>query len=226
MKRNLSSVRAVIFDLDGTLIDSMGIWQEIDEEFFARRGMPVPPGYQERIAHLGFSESAVVTAEEYLPGESAAALAAEWRQMAREKYGAADGARHFKPGAIGFLRALHAAGFRLGVATASSPELSVPVLRAGGVWELFGAFASVEEAGRNKSFPDVFLLCGEKLGVSPGQCAVFEDNLTALRSAKAAGMFAVGVFDRSSEGFFAQIREEADAFIHDFSEAMRAFGLR
>ena len=72
-------VRAVIFDIDGTLIDRMRIWQYVDAQFFAARGMPVAPGYQEEIAHLGFRECARYTVEKYLPGEREEALISEWR---------------------------------------------------------------------------------------------------------------------------------------------------
>ena len=108
-------VRAAVFDLDGTLIDSMEIWREVDEAFFARRGMPVPDGYQEAIAHLGFAECAAFTRKHYLPAERCEDMIEEWRALSLARYNAADGARYFKPGAVPLLR--------LGI-PASGPESS------------------------------------------------------------------------------------------------------
>lgn len=173
-------IRAAVFDLDGTLIDSMEIWREVDEDFFARRGMPVPEGYQERIAHLGFRECAAFTVREYLPSESEEEIIEEWRKLSLSKYSAEDGAKYFKPGALVFVRRLKEKGIRLGVATASSPDFFMPILRAGGVETLFDEYCTVDEAGRNKSCPDIFLRIAEKLGVTPAECAVFEDNLTEI----------------------------------------------
>ena len=211
-------IRAAIFDLDGTLIDSMEIWREVDEDFFARRGMAVPPDYQEQIAHLGFRECAAFTIERYLPRENAEQVIGEWRELSTRKYGAADAAKYFKPGAAQLLRELKRGGLSLCVATASSPELFLPVLRAGGVEDLFDAFTTVEEAGRNKSFPDIFLLSAKKLGAAPRSCVVFEDNLTALRAAKSAGMATVGVYDEASRARHEEMRREADRFITSFAQ--------
>ena len=82
----------------------------------------------------------------------------------------------------------------------------MPVLRAGGAAELFGCFATVEEAGRNKSFPDIFRLAAQKLGVRVEECVVFEDNLLALRAAGSIGMRTAGVFDEASRGQQEQLR--------------------
>lgn len=219
---------AAIFDLDGTLVDSMRIWREVDEEFFARRGMPVPAAYQEEIAHLGFRASAEYTVGKYLPRESVPAVLEEWRAQVAAKYAAADAARYFKSGALAYVRALHAAGVRLGVATASSPELFLPVLEAGGIAGLFSAFTTVDEVGVHKGCPDIFLECARKLQVLPVRCVVFEDNLTALCAARAAGMRTVAVYDEASQASVGQLRQAADAFVTDFSEAagLRLFGER
>lgn len=216
-------IRAAVFDLDGTLIDSMEIWREVDEDFFARRGMPVPEGYQERIAHLGFRECAAFTVREYLPSESEEEIIEEWRKLSLSKYSAEDGAKYFKPGALAFVRRLKEKGIRLGVATASSPDFFMPILRAGGVDALFCEYCTVDEAGRNKSCPDIFLLIAKKLGVAPAECAVFEDNLAALRAAKGTGMFAVGVFDEASRAFHAEMEREADLFIRSFEDLRDIF---
>ena len=218
-----NGIRAAVFDLDGTLIDSMEIWREVDEDFFARRGMAVPEGYQEQIAHLGFRECAAFTVREYLPAESEAEIIEEWRALSLSKYSAEDGAKYFKPGAVGLVRRLKEQGMRLGVATASSPDFFLPILRAGGVESLFDEFCTVDEAGRNKSCPDIFLLIAKKLGVTPAECAVFEDNLAALRAAKGTGMFAVGVYDEASRAFHAEMEREADLFIRSFEELRDKF---
>ena len=218
---DFKKIRAIIFDLDGTLIDSMEIWREIDEDFFARRKQQVPEGYQEQIAHLGFRECAKFTVEKYLPQESEDALIEEWNVLCREKYRAKDSAKYFKPGALELVRRFKERGVRLCVATASSPDYFMPVLEKGGVAQLFDVYATVEETGKNKSFPDIFLNCAKKLKVRPEECAVFEDNLIALRSAKSCGMCAVGVYDAAAAAFWAQMRSEADLAIESFEELLQ-----
>lgn len=210
-----------VFDLDGTLIDSMEIWREIDEEFFARRNMAVPAHYQENIAHLGFRDVAAYTIRNYLPSEKEENVIAEWNAMCREKYSAKGSGRYFKEGAVEFLRFLSARGVRMCVATASSPELFAPVLREGGVYGLFSGFLTVEDVKKNKSFPDIFLLAAGKTGAAPEKCVAFEDSLTALLAAKRAGLQTVAVYDASSEAQVPRLKQEADAFVYTFSECMQ-----
>lgn len=209
---------AAVFDLDGTLIDSMEIWREIDEEFFAKRGMRVPENYQENIAHLGFRDVAAFTVGNYLPAEREEDVIAEWNAMCLAKYTAKGSGKYFKPGATEFVRALYARGVKMCVATASSPELFVPALKSGGIYGLFEGFFTVDDVKRNKSHPDIFLLAAEHLGVPPQGCVAFEDSLTALLAAKRAGMRTIAVYDPSSEKNIGRLREEADAFVFGFQE--------
>ena len=76
----------------------------------------------------------------------------------------------------------------------------------------------MDDAGRNKSFPDIFLLAAKKLGLAPGKCVAFEDSFAALCAAKKAGMQTVAVYDRSSEGRWEALKTNADAFVYGFGE--------
>lgn len=208
---------AAIFDLDGTLLDSLDVWEKVDRDFLARRGLTVPSDYSDAVAAMSFGEAARYTADRFGFPDSPAELIREWNGMVASEYAHNIG---LKPGARELLSALSRRGIRLGVATALPEELYGPALRNNGIHGLFGAFASVPEAARGKGSPDLYLLCARRLGVSPARCVVFEDMLPGLRGAKAAGMAAFGVFDSRSPLRERDARSAADGYLRNLSELL------
>lgn len=206
---------AAIFDLDGTLIDSMSVWDRVDEAFLGRRGIPVTEDYTAAVSAMCFSEAAEYTINRYGFPDTPEELIAEWNGMVLHEY-----AENIllKPHARELLDRLCSQGIRLGVATALPETLYGPVLRRNEVFDRFSAFASVCEAARGKGFPDVYLLTAQRLGVKPERCVVFEDVLPGIRGAKAAGMTAYGVYDSRAAADESAMRELADGYLRDFSE--------
>lgn len=211
--------KAALFDLDGTLLDSMYVWKRVDEVFFAARGIPIPPDYGRAIAGMSFRETAQYTVDRYLPGEDWRDVCAEWTRLSQLEY-----ARNvrLKPGAMRYLRLLRRAGVKLAVTTALTPDLFEPCLAHLGVDELFDVFCSTDHTGgRGKLSGEVYRLAANRLGVAPADCAVFEDVLAGIRGAKAAGMRAYCVRDRHSEKDFDAIAALADDMIDDFFDMRR-----
>ena len=206
---------AAIFDLDGTLLDSLWVWQRVDDEFFAVRGMEKPGDYARAIQGMSFREAAAYTVRRFDLNESVEAVMDEWMRMTAEAY-----ARDvlLKPGALDYLRALKRAGVRLAVATANRRELFGPTLSRCGALCLFDTVVTCAEAGDGgKADGAVFLLAARKLGVAPGECAVFEDTLEGILGAKAAGMRAIAVRDGGNDHHADEIAAIADAVIDDFT---------
>ncbi len=208
---------AAIFDLDGTLIDSMGVWSKVDEDFLGRRGRPLTPEYSAAVSAMSFREAAEYTVGRYGFSDTPEEIMAEWLRMVQDEYAHRIA---LKPFVREYLAFLAARGVRLGVATASPPELYGPVLKNNGVFDRFRAFASVGEVARGKSSPDIFLLAAERLGARPGDCVVFEDTLPGILGAKAAGMTTVGVYERHSDPLRDKIRAEADFYIAGFGQLL------
>ena len=190
--------QGAIFDLDGTLLDSMGVWEDIDRAFLGRRGIPVPPDYMDKVAALSFPAAAVYTIERFALPETPETLMEEWSSMARDAY---------------------AHRVKLAVATASSEELFIPALKRSGVYHLFDAFTTLKEVARGKGFPDIYLRAAEKLGLEPGVCAVFEDLAAGIAGAKAGGFWAVGVYDEHAAADRDRIIGMADAYLASLEEA-------
>ena len=191
IKGALSVAKGAIFDLDGTLFDSLWVWAEIDKRFLGKRGFEVPPDYQLAIAAMGFRETAEYTIRRFGLDESPEELMNEWMDMSRDIYAHEI---ELKPHAKEFLLELHKKGVKLGVATSSSPDLYIPALKNNGVYELFEVLMDTSET-RGKDYPDVYLAAADKLGLSPSECVVFEDLPVALRSAKSGGFKTVAIFD-------------------------------
>jgi HAD superfamily hydrolase (TIGR01509 family) len=216
------SQKAVIFDMDGTLIDSMRVWEKIDAEFMNGRGLDVPPDYFDEVAALGFRETANYTIRRFALPDAAEDLMREWSDMAAWEYG------HnvpLKPGVREYLERLAEKKIKMAVATSSPLELCAAALTNNGIMSFFDVLCTAGDVERGKEFPDIFLYAAEKLSVSPGNCLVFEDNLKGVLSARNAGMSVWGVYDDSSKDHWDEIKRAADGWTADFADAPIPLGV-
>ena len=209
--------KGAIFDLDGTLLDSMGVWSQVDIDFLKKRNLAVPEDYMQKIAAMGFPEAARYTKERFGFPDTPEMLVKEWREMAREAY-----AFHvpLKPGAKEYLERLRKQGIPIAAATSGDEELFLPCLKNNGIFELFDAFVTVAEVKRGKGFPDIYEKAAEKIGRRPEECMVFEDLAAGIRGALDGGFQATGILDDCSREEWENIRKMAGCVIRDFTELL------
>ncbi len=214
----MENLHGAIFDLDGTLLDSMGIWRKIDVDFLGKRGIEMTPDYPEEITALDSRSAAEYTIRRYGFADTPEMLMKEWNGMCWEAY---HHTVQLKPGAEELVKRLFACSVKIAAATALAEELFLPALRRLRLADCFSAFACCNEVTRGKGSPDVYLLAAERIGVIPQNCIVFEDILAGVRSAKQAGFSVCGVFDESSKQDWQNICSEADFAVRNFSQAER-----
>ncbi len=205
----------IIFDLDGTLLDSMWVWDDVDREFLGNRGLEVPADYQKEIVALGFEETAHYTIERFHLDEDPADIMNEWRHMAEEKY-AWD--VDVKPMVIPMLAWFKDHDMKLGIATSSYESLFMPCLERNQILQYFDAIAKTEEVHVGKNKPDVYLLAAEKLKKRPEECVVFEDIFQGIQTAKEAGFHTVAVYDEKNRDMWEKTKEIAHHSILNFNE--------
>ena len=209
-------MQAAVFDLDGTLLDSLGVWDDADRDFLSRRGIPLTPDYTEAVKLMHLEEAACYTKARYALSERPEEIVDEWLAFIRAAYAEMP----LKPYAKEYLLSLQERGVRLAIATSSDEKLFAPALAHNGVEALFSAAVMVREVERGKQFPDVYLEAARRLGVPPENCAVFEDILPAVRAAKSGGFFTAAVFDEGSRGDEEALRQTADLYLNSFRELL------
>lgn len=209
--------RCAIFDLDGTLINSTGVWERVDIEFLGKRGIEVPPDFVKTIKTHNFATGSEYVAKRFNLPETPEQIAAEWFDMASEAY--ADEIV-LKDGAKEFLLKLKDSGYALAVATASDRALYEPCLKRNGIYDLFDVFTQSDEVERGKGFPDVYELAARRCGCDVLSCVVFEDVAEAVRGALMGGFYTVGVRDEASRADEQYIRDNCSLFINDYYELL------
>lgn len=216
----MQNFEAFIFDLDGTIIDSMHVWEKIDTHFLEKRGISTPYDYVDIINSLNYRDSAIYTKEFFKLDESIEDIMNEWIELAIYEY---SNTIKLKSNVINLLEKLKTNNIKIGLATASPCELYEPVLKNNGIYNFFDVFTTGTEVERGKKFPDIYLLTAKKLDVIPEKCIVFEDISKGIIGAKSAGMTAYGVYDKHSEYEKEKIIELADKYIYDFKEILQQF---
>ncbi|MDZ4991930.1 HAD-IA family hydrolase [Clostridium perfringens] len=214
----LNNIKGVIFDLDGTLVDSMGVWAKIDVDYLNNLGHEVPNNLKEEITHLGFKEVAKYFKKRFNIADSEEEIMKTWHDMAYIEY---KENIKLKPGAREFLKQLKESNIKIGLATSNSYPLLEVSLKSNDIFDLFDSITITGEVSRGKNFPDVYLLAAERLGLDPKDCAVFEDILPAVRGALSAGMKVFAVEDHTvSDEERTEIKKYAHEYIESFNDLL------
>ncbi len=209
--------KGAIFDMDGTLMDSMWIWRDIDIEYLGRFGIALPEDLQAKIEGLSFAETAVYFQEHFRITDSIEKIQSDWNDMAIDFY------RHrigMKKGARELLTQMKERGMKIGIATSNSVELTEECLAANGVADLFDTVRTSRDTPRGKPFPDIYLSVADEWGIAPEDLIVFEDIPNGAIAGKRAGMEVIAVADDYALPRREKLIRIADHFIEDFTQIL------
>ena len=217
IKSLLNGKKAVLFDLDGTLVDSMWMWKQIDIEFLGQYGYECPDDLQKAIEGMSFSETAVYFKERFDIPLSLDEIKACWTQMSIDKY------RYevpLKSGALEFLNYCREYHIKTGIATSNGRDMVDAVVESLQIGNYLDVITTACEVKAGKPEPDIYLEVARRLGVEPSECLVFEDIPAGITAGKRAGMQVIAVEDDFSKHMKPEKLELADGFIETYFEIL------
>lgn len=206
-----------IFDLDGTITDSNGLWLEVDRQFLSRRGLESTPEYLEAVGRSIFPVAADFTRDYYRLEDDPADIMAEWEALAAHQYAHEV---ELKPGVRAFLEQCRREGRPMAIFTACRPTLCRAVLGRFGLLDWFDPIVYAEEIGLEKHDPRCFTRLSERLAAEPEECVFFDDSPANCATARAAGMEAVGVYDRFYAHRQEELKQSCTRYIRSFEELL------
>ena len=210
--------KAVIFDLDGTLIDSMSIWRRVDREFLGKRGIEVP---DDLFAHLPMGNSYIQTAQYFKDrfdlSDSVEEIMQEWTDEVCWHY---KNDITLKDKVKEVIWWLHNKQIPIGLGTSNSYDLAVAALSQHDILQYFGSIITGCMELRGKPFPDIYLKAAEELKAQPCDCIVIEDTLSGIQAAKNAGMYAIAIYDQDADEHREKINLTSDFSALDYWEIL------
>lgn len=207
-----------IFDMDGTLIDSMAYWKNLGREYLALQG--ITENVDEvikKIKPMTMTESAELFRKEFNLSGTKEAIAAHMNQMMDVHY---QNDIPLKDGIDHYLEILNQKGVKMCVASATDIELMTACLTRLGIKKYFSFLISCEEVGAGKNHPDIYFEAAKRLqeneNINPGEIAVFEDAPYAISTAVEAGFYTIAVLDQNNKHKWEQLKAQSNEYIDDW----------
>ena len=200
-----------IFDMDGTLVDSMMYWKQLAKEYLNHKGVVhIPDDILEKIKPMTMAESAALFIQEFGIEGTSESVVKEMNTLMDAHY---FNDIPLKNGMKKYLKELKDTGKTMCVASATAIPLVESCLTRLGVIEYFSFLLSCETIGVGKNKPDIYYEAAKRMGTAPENIAVYEDALYAAETAKQAGFYVIGVFDENSSNDFDRLKEVSDEII-------------
>lgn len=213
-------INYIIFDMDGTLLDSLSVWVDSDREFLTGLGFEYSSECSLAMKKMHFDSACEYLVRKYSLPFSAEETGKRILAIVEEHY---IGGVPLKDGAAEFLEYAKKSGVKMCIATSNKKALAEASLEAKGIKKYFEFVLTSDEVGCGKESPEIFLNAAERLGAVPENTAVFEDSIHAVHSAKAAGFKVVGVYDPLCEDEFTEIKKYADMSVMSFTELLKEY---
>ena len=210
-------IKGAVFDVDGTLIDSMYTWRHRGELYLKKLGIDAREGLQYDVRRLGFLESPKMIKEEYNLTQSVEEILNGMMQVVRDFY---INEATLKEGTIEFLDELKKNGVRMCVATATDFDMIVPGLERCGIYDYFENVFTCGGLKTNKTKPYIFEHAMESIGTTKEDTVIFEDALYAVKTAKDANFFVTGIFDEQ-EHEQEEFKSLCDIYVHDLRDSLK-----
>lgn len=207
--------KGAIFDVDGTILDSMAVWENMTSRFLGRYGVEMTAEMAARFKDMTLEESLPLIISEFGIDMDEKSIFEEFNRMACEEYIKNVPA---KPGAAEYIKRIAEHGVKIAIATSGFPEACRGAFERLGIAKYISAYAFSSEVGVDKTNPDIYLLAAKRIGIKIEDCMVFEDIYAGVCGAKRAGAMTTAVFDRSSAAETEQLKKSADRYISEWSE--------
>ena len=216
----VKDIKGVIWDVDGVLLDSMGIWKDLGARYLVKNGIEPEEGLGGILFSMSMEQGAQYLKQNYMPQSTADEIIEGLENMLRDYYYCEVPA---KEGAGKLLAALHQAGVRMAAATSSPREHITAALDRNGLLGFIGRIFTNSETGSSKHSPEIYDAAADFLGLAADEICVVEDSLYALKTAAKAGYHTVGVYDKNGEADQKGLKETAQIYIRSLTELMQLF---
>ena len=191
-------IKCAIFDADGTLIDSLGIWMKADKEYLSSKGRRLDPSTYEKFTKMTYAQSISYVKEHYRLKESEEEISEDIMKLVMSKY---ENDVKVTEGIEDLLQRLLDNGIPMAVATANDRILVCRALRSTGLRRYFSRIVTCDETGCGKEEAEVFIRAAEELGCKPSEALVVEDDKAYVKAARAAGFIAMHISEIGRLGF-------------------------